>query len=144
MAASAVRGRYCAACGQEAGHEGQSLERFGEAFCSERHAEQFTQAVQAEKVQAVARAAGHAGCGVAAGASAPAPRWRTALGRALCWGVPLLAIAVLLGGGGAGLGRASALIPVAAALACPLGMYVMMRAMSTMENSSRRDDGDRK
>jgi hypothetical protein len=54
--------------------------------------------------------------------------------------VPLLAIVVLLGGGGAVLGRASALIPVAAALACPLGMYFMMRAMSNMGSTSHHDD----
>jgi rhodanese-related sulfurtransferase len=43
--------------------------------------------------------------------------------------LPFLAIVVLLGGGGAVLGRASALIPVAAALACPLSMYIGPKAL---------------
>ena len=142
MAASAARGRYCATCGREAGPEGGLVERFGEVFCSERHAEEFTQAVQTAKVQAAAGTGAPAACTVVSGASGPASRWKASLGKALCWGVPLLAIVVFLGGGGSVLGRGSGLIPLAAALACPLGMYFMMRAMSNMGSTRHGDDGE--
>ena len=63
--------------------------------------------------------------------TAPRRDWKAVLGRALCWGAPLLIVAVLLAGGtGALTGAAGAALPFLAALACPLGMYFMMRSMS--------------
>ncbi len=69
-----------------------------------------------------------------AGAS-PAPtklRLKQLLGLGACCAAPLLAGVVLAGGGGALLGFAGAALPFLAALACPLGMYFMMRSMSKM------------
>jgi hypothetical protein len=48
---------------------------------------------------------------------------------AACCGAPLLALVLLAGGGGALLGAAGAALPLLLALACPLGMFFMMRAM---------------
>ncbi|MGH7320208.1 MAG: hypothetical protein ACRELA_11375, partial [Candidatus Rokuibacteriota bacterium] len=39
--------RHCARCGQPAGAGVVAIDRFGEAFCSEAHAEEFVQAVRA-------------------------------------------------------------------------------------------------
>ncbi|MGH7417424.1 MAG: DUF2933 domain-containing protein, partial [Candidatus Rokuibacteriota bacterium] len=55
------------------------------------------------------------------------------LGRLLklgaCGGLPILALVFLAGGGGALLGAGAAVLPVLALLACPLGMFFMMRGM---------------
>jgi hypothetical protein len=53
--------------------------------------------------------------------------------RAACWGAPLLmllAIPLVWSGGWAAAG--GSLLSVLALLACPLGMYFMMRAMTNM------------
>jgi hypothetical protein len=44
--------RYCALCGRPASSGESAIERFGEAFCSEAHAEEFVQTVRAARVQA--------------------------------------------------------------------------------------------
>jgi len=54
----------------------------------------------------------------------------------------LLALVFLLGGGSAVLGAASGLLPLLALLACPLGMYFMMRSMSKMGNKGNPGDKD--
>ena len=66
------------------------------------------------------------------------------LGLGACCAAPLLAGAVFAGGGGALLGAAGAVLPFLAALACPLGMYFMMRSMSKMgqENSDDKGKGE--
>ena len=48
-----------------------------------------------------------------------------------CCGLPVLALAILAGGGGALLGAGAAVLPLLAVLACPLGMFFMMRAMQS-------------
>jgi len=53
-----------------------------------------------------------------------------------------LALVFLLGGGSAVLGAAGAFLPALALLACPLGMYFMMRAMTKMEH--KEHGGDRR
>ena len=113
--------RYCAFCGVAAGSDGAAPERFGEVFCSVGHAEEFVKGVRAARANAVA-----------AGATAVAAKggsWKQALKMAACCGAPMLALVVLAGGGGALLGAAGAVLPLLAALACPLGMFFMMRAM---------------
>ena len=124
--------RYCARCGQPAGAGEAAIERFGEAFCSDAHAEEFVRLVRAARVQAAAGAP--TAVEQVAGPADPAlpPRdWKAFLGKALCWGAPLLIVAVLLAGGtGALTGAAGAALPFLAVLACPLGMYFMMRSMS--------------
>ena len=135
--------RYCAFCGAEVGQEG-APERFGEIFCSDAHAEEFVTGVRAVRVQT----------GVAGGAEVQrtdgtAPEqptgaakpwdWKMALKMAACCGAPLLALVVLAGGGGALLGAAGSLLPVLAFLACPIGMYFMMRGMSKGHQQQPKD-----
>ena len=139
--------RYCARCGQPAGAGEAVLDRFGEAFCSAAHAEEFVQAVRATRVEAAAGAqTAIERPGVPATPPAPQRDWKASLGKALCWGAPLLVVAfVLAGGTGAVVGAAGAVLPFLAALACPLGMYFMMRAMSKTGDHGHSKDktGDR-
>jgi len=145
-AAATPADRYCGQCGQHVPAGGPSIERFGEPFCSEAHAEAFVQAVRATRVRAAATA-------LAAGGTAPpdAPAngsparrdWKAYLGKALCWGAPLLVVAVLLGGGTQVLGAASAFLPFLAVLACPLGMFLMMRAMAKRGQHGKGEDRGR-
>ena len=146
--AAEAEARYCALCGRAPGGDGRGTERFGEAFCSETHAEEFAAAVRAARIQSVA-AAQHASAETKrpAGpveAGPTSPNWKSYLGKAICWGVPLLVVVFLLAGGGAVLGAASAVLPVLAFLACPLGMYLMMRSMSKMRHGDDRGDGGAK
>jgi len=130
--------------------KGSAIERFGEAFCSEGHAEEFVKEVRAVRIQAAMRAPEPSTGGIeqSGGATKGAPKrrdWKAYLGKALCWGAPLLALVLLLGGGGAVLGAAGALLPFLALLACPLGMYFMMRSMSKMgEKEHPQDRGEEK
>jgi hypothetical protein len=127
--------RYCGYCGTEIGGAGPP-ERFGELFCSEAHAEEFVQGVRAARVQAAAVAetlstshADQAAAESPAGGAAKPWSWNTALKMAACCGAPLLALVPLAGGGGVLLGAAGAALPLLLALACPVGMFFMMRAM---------------
>jgi hypothetical protein len=126
---------YCAFCGEDLGGAHAATRRFGEPFCDEGHAEAFVSEVRAARAEATAqRSGGHALA--AAGDADPTPqrgqsqwslkRW---LKLGACCGLPILALVVLAGGGGALLGGAAALLPTLALLACPLGMFFMMRAM---------------
>ena len=136
--------RDCAVCGQPGAPGEAAIERFGEAFCSEPHAQEFVQAVRAARVEAAAKGqiAVERGGGLANAASPPRD-WKASLGKALCWGAPLLVVAVLLGGGtGALAGAAGAVLPFLAVLACPLGMYFMMRSMSKTGDHGRPRDGE--
>jgi hypothetical protein len=125
--------RYCAYCGHEVSHPTAAPERFGEAFCSEDHAEEFASGVRAARVQAAAAADAVTVATPEVGEK-PAPaatpaQWKMALKMAACCGLPLLALVVLAGGGGVLLGAVGAVLPLLAALACPLAMFFMMRAM---------------
>jgi predicted phage tail protein len=64
--------------------------------------------------------------------------WKRYLKLGACCGAPLLVVLLLAGGGGALLGAAGAFLPYLAALACPLGMYFMMRGMWKMEQQHRK------
>jgi hypothetical protein len=141
--------RYCALCGQQADPGAPAIDRFGEAFCSEAHAQEFVQAVRTARVQAAAAAVPATTQVERADAAEPeAARrssWKGLVKMGLCCGLPILALVVLAGGGGALLGAASGLLPVLALLACPLGMYFMMRAMSKAgdQGNSKDKGGDR-
>lgn len=143
--------RYCAVCGADANVHGLAVERFGEVFCSDGHAEEFVKEVRASRVQAAASAL----------AVSPAPAeverpegqapavpkgdWKRYLKLGACCGAPLLALVVLAGGGGALLGAAGAVLPLLLVLACPIGMYFMMRGMSkTGQKGNPHDKGDEK
>lgn len=125
--------RHCAFCGQELLDTAAAPERFGEAFCSEVHAEEFATGVRTTRVQLaaatdVAPAAKTEGASPAATTTKPG-HWKMALKMAACCAAPLLVGIVLAGGAGALLGAAAGVLPLLAGLACPIGMFFMMRAM---------------
>jgi acetyl-CoA carboxylase alpha subunit len=125
---------YCASCGAEVDTTRSTPRRFGESFCSEAHAETFVAAARAARLAVAARAAVKTD-----GAEVPgrqnekggARGWdlKHALKMAFCLGTPLIAVAFLIGGGGALLGAGAAVLPYVALLACPLAMFFMMRGM---------------
>jgi hypothetical protein len=76
--------------------------------------------------------------------SHPRRDWKVLLGKVLCWSAPLVIVVVLLVGGTRVLtGAPGAALPFLAALACPLGMYFMMRSMSKMGDHSDSKDARR-
>lgn len=140
--------RYCAVCGADANVHGLAVERFGEAFCSDGHAEEFVKEVRAARIQAAAVLAAQAPETEAqrpetTAAGPPKPQdWKRYLKMGACCGAPLLALVFLAGGGGAVLGAAGAILPLLAVLACPIGMYFMMRGMGKMEQHGKPKDKD--
>lgn len=142
-------GRYCGFCGVEAASDGAAPERFGEVFCSQGHAEEFVKGVRAARAQAAAVAAVPArqappGQDPDSVAARPAqPNWKHLLKMAACCGAPILALVVLAGGGGALLGAAGAVLPVLLLLACPLGMFFMLRAMSKTQQQPKDKEQDK-
>jgi hypothetical protein len=134
--ADATRGGGdCPICGVRGSGSGPAIERFGEGFCSEAHAEEFAQEVRAARVQAVlARQVGDE-----AGRVAGRSGWKAGVGKAICWGVPVLAIVFVLARGVPALGTATAALPLLGALACPLAMYLMMRSMSHTGHPDSRE-----
>jgi hypothetical protein len=125
---------YCASCGAEVDSTRSMPRRFGESFCSEAHAETFAAEARAARLAVAARAPVKAdGTDVPSGLNdkGGARRWdlKHALKMAVCLGAPLIAVAFLVGGGGVLLGAGAAVLPYVALLACPLGMFFMMRGM---------------
>lgn len=93
--------RHCPICGQDAPDDGSVPERFGEAFCYAAHTEEFVSAVRRARVQAATQNPAEGverGCATLPGVAVPR-NWKAVLGKALCWGGPLAAIVILLGGG---------------------------------------------
>lgn len=141
-----VESRYCAFCGTDANTRGPATERFGEVFCSEGHAEEFVTEVRAARIQAVAALAVPSSPTEIQRTESSAPvaskqqGWKHYFKMGTCLGAPLLALVFLIGGGGAVLGAAGALLPFLALLACPLGMYFMMRSMAKMEHKENPED----
>jgi hypothetical protein len=123
--------RYCAFCGVNADEYGSAATRFGEPFCSEEHAEEFARGVRAARVQA---AAATATAGVEEPAGATQSSWTKRLARWSCLAAPLALLLTLpLVASGQGLAATlGAVLPFLALLACPLGMYIMMRSMGGM------------
>lgn len=125
---------HCAQCGHVLSPADDVPPRFGERFCSEAHAGAFVAGVRAARME---RAAGVREGGDpaarASGTSAPGAAGPSGgFTRALCWGAPLLALlgALVWASGWAPSG--GALLTGLALLACPLGMYFMMRSMASM------------
>ncbi len=140
---------HCAYCGHPIPGDSDVLER----FCSEAHADQFVAGVRAARMETAARAEALASkkpdhSGACALPPAGQRSWRDYLKQGACWGAPLLLlIAIPLfwsGGWGAAGGT---LLTAIAFLACPLGMYFMMRAMMNMNqpggSEARRDARDK-
>lgn len=130
LAQPAVRkDSYCTYCGVDLDQGSDTPTRFGERFCGEAHAEAFVQEARAARVESMAGDGQITADGAPAGRRASS-RWdlKRTLKMAACCGLPLLAL-VFLVGGGALLGAGAAVLPLLAVLACPLGMFFMMRAM---------------
>ena len=134
----------CAYCGLTVNDDTPPIERFGERFCSEAHAEEFAAGVRAARMRAAAEpAASRASC-----AMSPAGQrtWKDYLKRGACWGAPLLLLLAipLFWSGSATAATGGSILSVLALLACPLGMYFMMRGMTGMNHGAqghRKDDG---
>lgn len=133
-------GTYCARCGIELDTTGIAAQRFGEAFCSEPHADAFVSEVRAARAETAALAVrsgegggSRTGVETAEPESPASTRWdlKRVLKMAACCGAPILVLVFLAGGGGALLGAGAAILPVLALLACPIGMFFMMRAMGS-------------
>lgn len=138
---------HCGFCGVDLDGASSVAPRFGEAFCSEAHADAFVGEVRAARAKVVALAGSVAtdGGGTGRGGQEKAATGRWDLKRALtlvaCCGLPILAVVVLAGGGGALLGAGATVLPVLALLACPLGMLFMMWGM---RNHGKDGSGDRR
>jgi hypothetical protein len=131
---------YCGQCGTEITPHAPRIERFGEPFCSDAHAEAFVAGVRTARAQAAStRETAPAGTTTAdQPAATPAGwNWKSFAKMAACCGLPVLAL-VVLGGGAALLGAAGAAAPLLTALACPLAMFFLMRGMT---RPTPRDQG---
>ncbi len=140
--------RYCGHCGREVAAHAPAIERFGEPFCSDEHAEAFVTGVRTARAQVAAtREAAPATTGTADQTMATPARWnwKSLAKMAACCGLPVLALVVLAGGGGALLGAAGAALPLLAALACPLAMFFLMRGMMRpTPRDERKEPGEEK
>jgi Protein of unknown function (DUF2933) len=114
--------------------ETPAIERFGERFCSESHAEDFVAGVRAARIQGAAQDETRATA--CAPARAGQLTWKDYLKQGACWGAPLLLLLAipLLWTGSAWGATGGSLLSVLALLACPLGMYFMMRAMGQTDH----------
>ena len=129
---------HCAYCGRPIASEAGAPERFGERFCSDAHTEKFVAGVRAARIARAARAEDHAvmetdgkACALTTSSQ---PSWRDSLKRGICWAAPLLAlIAIPLVWSGGWAATGGSLLTLLALLACPVGMYFMMRGMMTMD-----------
>jgi hypothetical protein len=128
---------HCGYCGHHIATAGAAPQRFGEHFCSEQHADQFATGVRAARIEAAARHAdGDADAAMHCAVPAGRQDWRARVKRAACWGAPvllLLAMPLLWAGGWSAAG--GSLLSVVALLACPVGMYFMMRGMAGMQQT---------
>lgn len=136
---------HCAYCGEQIADEPKSPERFGHRFCSQTHANEFVAGVRAARIEAAAsrdeaatRSVASDGKHCALPGSGPRS-WADYLKRAACWGAPvllLLAIPLFWTGNAAAVTGGS-ILSVLGFLACPLGMYFMMRAMGNMSHGGQ-------
>ena len=127
----------CAQCGVAISAADPIIERFGERFCSGAHAEQFAEGVRASRIVEVARREpSAAACQLPLGGPAS---WKERLKRSACWAAPLLVLLAipLFWSGSALAAVGGSALSVLAALACPLGMYFMMRAMMPGHGDAR-------
>jgi hypothetical protein len=124
----------CAYCGHAIAGDLGAPARFGEHFCSEEHAEEFVARVRAARIEAAANLGGNRSEDQGGRSVAPGQQsWRDALKRSACWAAPvllLLAVPLFWSGGWGAAG--GSILSAIAFLACPLGMYFMMRGMKSM------------
>ena len=70
--------------------------------------------------------------------------WSAYLKRSACWGAPvLLLVALPLIWSGGWVATGGSLLSVLALLACPVGMYFMMRGMTSMQHQDSRPETTR-
>lgn len=130
-------GRDCAYCGVAVRDDTPPIERFGERFCSEAHAEEFAAGVRTARMQAAARReTAPMSCALS---STGQRSWKDYLKRGACWAAPLLLLLAipLFWSGSAAAATGGSILSALAFLACPLGMYFMMRAMSNMNHGAQ-------
>jgi len=123
---------HCAYCGRAVSEDAPVIERFGERFCSENHAEEFARGVRAARIEAAAGTEnGPPGCAMPPAAQRT---WKDYVKRGACWGAPLLLLLAvpLFWTGNTAAATGASILSVLASLACPLGMYFMMRGMGSM------------
>lgn len=125
------------------------MRRFGHLFCSEAHVAQYAseRTVQAEPAASRPTAVeatdpGNQGakgmaCGIGTKGGLRKMGWCVAGGVGLLIGLPLIASGGLAAAAGS-------LLTVAAALACPIGMYFMMRGMMKMQHGGHPGDKEEK
>ena len=125
---------YCPVCGRDAGDA--ALFRFAEYFCSEAHVAEFAGEVRAREGAPAEAARGVTPVSATAGAPKKGGTWSLLKMGACCGGALLLLalIPLVAGGGGALAAVGSSVLTLAALLACPLGMYFMMRGMRRMDH----------
>ncbi|MEX2222879.1 MAG: DUF2933 domain-containing protein [Candidatus Rokuibacteriota bacterium] len=133
----------CAYCGTDLDGAAPAPRRFGEPFCSDAHADAFAEEARAARIERATSS--DPTSALAAGGGPASSRWdlKRTLKMAACCGLPLLALVFLAGGGGALLGAGAAVLPLLAVLACPLGMFFMMRAMQGHGKGDSHTGADR-
>ncbi len=137
---------HCPICGR-AGDP--ALMRFGQLFCSEPHVEQYATERRARTGNGETRATaeeakdrGNDGKAMACGIGTKGGLRK--MGWCLAGGVGLLIAVPLIASGGLA-ATAGSLLSVAAFLACPIGMYFMMRGMMKMnQDQGPKDKGGEK
>lgn len=153
---NAVTETYCPICGRDA--TDPSLKRFGEYFCSEAHVAEYAREVRSNQDTETTAVATVAGADVTTsqttGTLEPGqtPQKKGGIGgfwkmAACCGGMLLLlpALGLVNLGGVAAVG--GSLLSLVAVLACPIGMYLMMRMMMKQEKHAGHGpdaDTDRK
>lgn len=130
--------QYCPICGRDAGDP--ALFRFGEYFCSEAHVAEFAAEIRRHRAVGPEAAPGAVSTAVALRPSLRGGIWGLLKTGALCAGGALVLFALIplvWSSGGALAGAGLSLLSIAALLACPLGMYFMMRGMQRMEHGGK-------
>src|SRR5260370_24286242 len=130
---------HCAYCGRLIATEADAPERFGERFCWRAHGEDFVAGVRGARMAKAAHAEDRAAIEVGkacALTTSSQPRWRDSVKRGICWAAPLLAlIAIPLVWTGGWATTGGSLLTLLALLACPLGLYLMMRGLLTIQQA---------
>ncbi len=136
-------GHYCPICGHDAADP--ALFRFGEHFCSEAHVAEFAAEVRAREAAPAEAARGVTPAAGTAEVPKKGGTWNLLKMGACCGGALLLLalIPLVAGTGGAFAAVGSSVLSIAALLACPLGMYFMMRGMRRMDHRGEEPGGGR-
>jgi hypothetical protein len=128
---------YCPVCGRDAADP--ALHRFGEYFCSEAHVAKFAAEARRREAAPSEPARRVTSAPATPSAQKKGGTWNLLKMGACCGGGLLLLalIPLVAGGGGALAGVGFSLLTLAALLACPLGMYFMMRGMQRMDHRGK-------